>query len=309
MQLPWVRRSTRSGWVAVAPRGALAFLARVRTHPGERPSLRAVGSIDWQDPTQALRRLRREHRIDQYRCVGLLERHQYQLLALDAPEVEREHWRDALRWQLREQVEFPVEDAAIDLLEIPAELSQRGRASVLAVAAAHTEVAPLAHAADDANTPWAALDVPETALRNIAALHEDNDQAVALLHVGERECALVITARGELLQSRVIDHIAHHHLTDAGESYHRVAFERIGLELQRSFDNFERLFGRVRIARLVVAGATLDLFLDNLRNQLDQPVVPLQLQAVMDLDATPELTEPAAQAQYLHAIGAALRSD
>jgi len=309
VQLPWVRRSTRSGWVAVAPRGAFAFVARVRTSPGERPSLRAVGRIDWADPAQALRRLRRQHHLNQYRCVGLLERHQYHLQALDAPEVEREHWRDALRWQLREQVDFPVEDAAIDLLEIPAELSQRGRASVLAVVAAHADIAPLAHAADDANTPWTALDVPETALRNIAALHETDGHAAALLHVGERECALVITARGELLQSRVIDHIAHHHLRDDGESYHRVAFERIGLELQRSFDNFERLFGRVRISRLLVAGAQLDLFLDSLRTQLDQPVVPLQLDSVMDLDATPELADPAAQADYLHAIGAALRSD
>lgn len=307
MQLPWVRRSTRSGWVAVAPRGAHAFIARVRLLDDGRPSLRAAGRIEWDEPTRALRRLRRDHHIDAYRCVGLLERHQYQVLAMDAPGVEREHWRDALRWQLRDQVEFPVEDAAIDLLEIPAHLNGRGQASVLAVAAAHAELAPLAHAADDARTPWAALDVPETALRNVAALYEQDGQATALLHVGERECALVITAEGELLQHRTIEHIAHHHLCDANESYHRVAFERIGLELQRSFDHYERLFGRVGIARLVVAGAALDTFLDSLRNQVDPPVVPLHLQSVMDLDAVPDLAEPGPQADYLHAIGAALR--
>lgn len=282
--------------------------AHVLRPSGNKPRVTWLARAEWREPAQALRGLQRTRQLARHRCVALLQGYQYQWLSMDAPDVDRAQWRDALRWRLRDQVEFPVEDAAIDLLEIPAELSQRGRASLMTVAAPRAELAPLAQAAVDAATPWSAIDVPETALRNIAVLHEVDGQGVALLHVGERECHLVITAQGELLQARRIES-TRQHLLDEHEFYRQAAFERIGLELQRSLDSFERLFGRVSLSRLLVCGAGLDAFLAYLRDILYLPVLALELGDVLDLSATPELSAPQEQAAFLLAIGAALRCD
>lgn len=298
----------KSGWVAVVPQGGLVRVAQVSRRADRRPRVGWVSCTDWGDPPQALRLLQRSRQLQAYRCAVLLQGHQYQWLSMEAPELERAQWRDALRWQLRDQVEFPVEDAAIDLLEIPAELSQRGRGSLMVVAAPHAELAGLTQTAADVAQPWQAIDVPETALRNIAVLHEAGNQGVALLHVGERECSLVITARAELLQARRIE-CTLRHLLDEHDFYREAAYERIGLELQRSLDSFERLFGRVSLSRLVVAGAGLEAFMAYLREILYLPVQALSLGEVLDLSRVTELQSPQEQAAYLIAIGAALRDE
>jgi MSHA biogenesis protein MshI len=294
------------GWVAVAPQGADAWVAHLVQNPGRRPQLRWACRIDWRNPTQALRQLRRQHQLARHQSVLLLQRHQYQLLPLEAPDVPRENWRDAVRWQLKDMVDFPVETAAIDLLEIPAEASARGRTTLLAAAAPHAELAPLAHAGENAATPWHAIDLPETALRNLAALLEEPGRAQALLQLGDNHSQLVITAQGELLQSRHID-VTLAQLNEPDEARRQQAWDRAGLELQRTLDSFERLFSRVNLARLLVAPASASTFIDYLRELVYVPVQPLLLADLVDFSLVPELAEPHAQGPYLYAIGAALR--
>ncbi|MEY8875288.1 MAG: agglutinin biogenesis protein MshI [Leptothrix sp. (in: b-proteobacteria)] len=298
------------GWVAVAPQGADAWVVHLVHEPGNRPQLRWACRIDWRQPAQALRQLRRERQLARHQSVVLLQRHQYQLLALEAPDVPREHWRDALRWQLKDMVDFPVESAAIDLLEIAAETSGRGRISLLAAAAPHTELAPLAHAGEDAATPWHAIDLPDTALRNLAALAQEPGRAQALLQLGDSHSQLVITAEGELLQSRSID-VTLTQLSESDATLRQQAWDRAGLELQRTLDSFERLFSRVNLARLLIAPGSAstfsDAFIDYLRELVYVPVQPLPLAELVDFSRVPELAEPHAQGPYLYAIGAALR--
>ena len=44
----------------------------------------------------------------------VLDRGQYTLVSAQAPDVPREEWADALRWQLRDQIEHAIDDAVID---------------------------------------------------------------------------------------------------------------------------------------------------------------------------------------------------
>ncbi|MFM2069628.1 MAG: hypothetical protein RLZZ584_4537 [Pseudomonadota bacterium] len=205
----WSVKRQLPGWVAVVPGAAHAQAAHVVWPAGAQPQLRWACELGWSDPAAGLRQLRREHQLRQHRSVALLQRHQYQLLPMDAPEVPREAWRDAVRWKLKDMVDFAVDDAGIDLLEIPPDTSQRGRTGLLVAAAPRAALTGLVHAADDAGTPWQALDIAETALRNIANLagHAGDTalHAQALLGVGETGSWLVVTAHGELLLARNIE--------------------------------------------------------------------------------------------------------
>jgi MSHA biogenesis protein MshI len=304
----WSVKRLQPGWVAIAPMGATAQAVHLVWPAGERPALRWACSADWTDATTGLRQLRRQQALQQHRCVGLLQRHQYQLLPMDAPDVPRPDWRDAVRWRLKEMVDFPVEDAGIDLLEIPAEHSQRGRTGLLAAVASRRELETLAQAGDSARTPWQAIDLPDTALRNLCALTEEAGRGQALLSLGSTHSGLVITAQGELLLSRQIDIT----LTQLGESdadTRQAAWDRAALELQRTLDNFERQFNRVGISRLLVSPAAPDGFVAYLRELIYLPVQVYALDQAVDLSAVPLLADPAEQARYFCAIGAALRTD
>ena len=305
--LSFRRTKIKPGWVAIAPQGDRARVVHLVCDEGGRPALRCAFTAAWADPTQALRALRRTRALRNQRRVALLQHAQYQLLTLDAPDLPREEWRDAIRWRLKDMVDFAVDTAGIDVIDIPADPQQRRRASVMAVAAPRSTLAPLADAGADAGLPWTAIDVPDTALRNVAVLCAEPGRGEALLHVGRDHSTLVVVAHGELLLSRHID-VTLAQLTDADPSARQQHFERASLELQRTFDNVERQFSHANLARLQVApGAPLMGFIEYVRDLVYVTITAFDLGAVLDLSAVPALLDPTEQAAYLPAIGAALR--
>ena len=87
-------------------------------------------------------------------------------------------------------------------------------------------------------------------------------------------------------------------------------FERIALELQRSLDHFDRQFNYVPVSKLLLAPLPEDIGLQQyLATNIYVPVETMDLAAVMDFPAVPELKQAARQAQCLAAIGAALRDE
>ena len=305
------RRPLQPGWIACAPQGARSSLALVQRREGQAPAVRWLDSADWSQPGAALRGLRRSRALHRHRRVALLSPAQYQCLSLDAPaELPRAEWRDALRWQLKDSVDFAVDSAAIDLLSVPEGASYRAQAQLIVVAAAADAVRPLMAQAHDAGLAWHAIDVTETALRNIGALAEPAGRAQALLHCEARHATLVFTYQGELLSARRMD-LSLDQLEHGDESQRASAYEHAVLELQRSLDGFERAFGQVTLARVLVGPmASQQRFVEHLAPLLYTPVEALDLAALLDLSALPAAhTEPAQLNLHLCAIGAALRDE
>ena len=298
------------GWIGCAPQGTQARLALVQRRPDAAPLVRWVARADWSQPGNALRALRRSHQLHRHRRVALLERAQYHCVTVDAPDVPAADWRDALRWQLKDNVDFPVESAALDLLSVPAGASYRAQTQLIVVAAPEAQVQPLVDAAEDAGTRWQAIDIDETALRNLCALVEPEGRAQALLHCQAGHATLVVTYRGELLQARQID-LALAALTSDAEPERIAAYDHAVLELQRSLDGFERAFCQVSLAGLRVTPMPLqDAFCEHLRPLLFVPIQPFDAAAVLDLSAVPALAADSLLLnQHLCAIGAALRDD
>lgn len=303
----WLHRSLHDGWVAVAPQGAQAQAVHVVWPAGERPSVLWACRLDWTDPQRALRDLRRQRQLHRHHTALVLSRAHYQLLPTDAPDVPRESWPDAVRWRIKDLVDFPVENARVDLLEIPAETNQRGRPSLLVAVAPRAGLVPLAEAAMRSRTPWEVMDLPEVALRNIAALKEDPGMGLALLLVGDSSAMLVITASGELLLARHID-VTQAQLASDDDSVRQQAFDRTGLELQRTLDSFERQFNRVNLARLLVSPvAGLEAFLDYVRELVYVPVAPCVLDGAIDFSRADLADGLTPDTVCRIALGAALR--
>jgi MSHA biogenesis protein MshI len=284
-------------------------LALVQRSADGKPAVRWATQAPWTRSDQALRQLRRSRQLNRHRCVALLQRQQYQCITLDAPaDVPRADWAAAVRWRLKDTVDYPVDTAAVDVLAVPEGTSYRAQAQLIAVAAADSQVRPLVDLANDAGMPWQAIDVTETALRNLSALVEPDGRAQALLHCQDNHATLVVTFGGELLSTRQLDlSLAWPDNSDADARTQ--AYDQAGLELQRTLDGIERAFGQVTLARLLVTpmpGA--QALCDHLAPLLYVPVAPLVLDEVLDLSAVPDLSaDPALFNRLLCAIGAALR--
>jgi len=304
--------AAHAGWVACVPQGDHAALALVQPAPAQgKPVLCWALQTPWDEPGASLQRLRRSHHLQRHRRVALLQRGQYQCVTMDVPaDVPRADWADATRWQLREAVDFELESAAVDVLAVPEGTSYRPTPQLIAVAAADHQVRPLVTLAHGVGLPWHAVDVAETALRNLSLLVGEPQRARALLHCQPGHATLVVTCQGELLSTRQM----YLNLLDAHsapDDVRAAAYEQAALELQRTLDGIERAYGQVSLAQLLITPMPgVQALCDHLRPLLYVPVAPLDLRDALDWQAMPELPgDDALLNPLLLAIGAALRQD
>ncbi|MDO8958712.1 MAG: hypothetical protein Q7U85_03145 [Rhodocyclaceae bacterium] len=307
----WQEKAVGEGWSAIvfgAGRITVADVTRPRDAP---PRVIACDSFarDGSD-LDALKRLKNAKRLTKRRCTTLLWHGQYQLLQVDAPtslpeNMPREELREALRWRIKEMVDFPIEQAAIDVLDIPVQGARPPQLWV--VAASHTVLQPRILLFQDAKTPLAAIDIPELAQRNLAALFEEPNRGLALVAFNDKGGLLTVSYQGELYMTRHID-VSGPELTANSGANIGALQERVLLDIQRSLDSFDRNFSAIPLTRLLVGplpgGAA---FIEYLGGNLSLPVASADLAEVMDLTATPRLKATAAQADAWLALGAALR--
>jgi len=305
------RSSLQPGWIGCALQGGQGRFALVRQTPDAKPAVQWVADelLSTSTTTTTLRQLVRGRGLDRHARVLLLERHQYHCLTLDAPaDVPRAEWAAAARWQFKDAVDFEIDSAAVDVLAVPEGTSYRAQNQLIAVAASRAQVQPLVAAAHGCKLPWTAVDITETALRNLSALQEPEGRAQALLHCEASHSTLVVTFGGELLVTRQFD-LALAQLAAEDAAARQPAYDQLGLELQRTLDGMERGFGQVSLARLLVTPMPgLHALCEHLRPLLYVPVAAWDAGDALDLSAVPELAADASLLnRHLCAIGAALR--
>lgn len=309
------RRQSHDGsqWVSVILDGAVLHAAQVAYKAGERPRVMSLWQGNAPTLEAGLRNLRTSPLMQKSgSLIGVLDRTGYRMQAGDAPDVPREDWRDAMRWQLKEQMDFPIEDAVLDVLEVPTSTQLRQNTAVMAFVVPRAEYAKVELAADDVGLGWTALDVPETALRNLCALGEDGEKAHALMTFGENYGMLVITLKGELLMARHIE-VSVSAVTGNDEA-RGAALSRAALEILRTIDTFERMHSQVNLSALHVAlppGCGPDT-IEMLADLIYVPLQALSLSTWFDLaplGAQAERVDGNATFNELCTLGATMRAD
>ena len=218
--------------------------------------------------------------------------------------------KSAVRWQLKDLLDYPVDAATVDVASVPKDKSNNARAQyVYAVSAQSARIAARMKLFRSARFPLEAIDVPEMAQRNVAHLFEQQARGLALLAFDDVGGLLTFTASGELYMSRRTE-ITAAQLTEVQGEAREQTLDRLVLELQRSLDHFDRQFSYVGVSRLLVAPLAVDLGLErHLSDNLGLPVDMLDLSQVLEFAGAPELRDPTRQGYRLHIIGAALRQE
>jgi MSHA biogenesis protein MshI len=296
------------GWMSVVRVGDRIDLAHVILPVGKTPEIRLCESFRVEGSDHdALARLAQGKGLKRYRCTALLGESQYRMAQLESPAVPAEERVQALRWRLKDMVDFPVDGAAIAVADIPTEGARQ--ANVFAIIAPKSVIAEKMARFHEARVPLEAIDIPEMAVRNVAALFEEPNRGLAFLHMQAGESLLTITFGGELYLSRRIE-VSAQSLADADAERRQQMLERLALELQRTLDNFDRQYGFISVSRLLVCSEfDTDGTVAALAQNLYLPVQPADLANVAEFNGVPELRTSERQAQSLLAIGAALRND
>ena len=301
---------SKPGWLALIPQGGEITLAHVVRRRDLRPEVCLLDRFSVEtNELAALQRLRSARSLKSYACTTLMSDGEYNLTQVDAPPVPRAERKEALRWAIKEMVNYPVDSACLDVLDVPNTGLPQGRTvGVMVVSAAEQAVRSRVAPFVAAKVPLATVDIPELAQRNIAALFEDENRGLAFLRLDENGMMLTLTFHGELIAVRRGDMTTQQLNADDAEQRARVR-ERLVLELQRSLDNFDRQYSHMPVSKVVLACyPAVDRLVAELSENVYVPVSAMDLAPVMNFPAVPELRDPQCQARNLLALGAALRS-
>jgi MSHA biogenesis protein MshI len=301
------------GWMALSLQGDGICAAHVVRTTGGRPSVERVAFYpnDILPAAESLEKLAKELQLAHFQCSTLLGAGEYQLLSVEAPNVPPEELKTAIRWRIKDLLDFHVDDATIDVLDVPMDKNSPSRNHAMyAVAARNQLIQQRQTLFADAKIPLCVIDIPEMAQRNVSALLAPEGRGLAMLSFDAQGGLLTVTFGGELYLSRRID-VPLSQLTQTSGDQQNGPFERITLELQRSLDHFDRQYHSIPVAKLVLAPlpASASELQSWLASNLYVPVETFTLDSVLDVSRVAELKDPQAQQRYFMTIGAALRHE
>lgn len=245
----------------------------------------------------------RRHGLYSSRAVCALNPGDYQLLQVVPPDVPETEMREALRWQIHDMVDFPLDEAVIDVFQVLRGHQREGARTAYVVVAHQTLIQQRAAMMRETPLKIQAIDIPELVLRNLVRLHPDAERGVAFIYFGTDSGLLLIVRGQELCLARNLP-IGLTNLADGSNPEQTI--EVIALEIQRSLDFHERIFAQAPIGSLLIAPQQFDenVLLSGLRSALGIKVGILDLEEILECADMPAERPD----RSLLAIGAALRS-
>jgi MSHA biogenesis protein MshI len=226
------KRGERFALAAVDARSEAIFLVGL-TGTAEQPRLSLFQKIPRQPPShspstslaEALGPVVEANGLEGAPASTLLYRPEINVILTEAPDVPREEWRSALRWRVRDLLDFPAEQAVLDAMPVPIQPSGEGPQAFVVAARQETvrdRVSQLGEAGLDARY----VDIPDMAHRNLAQLLAEPPYGTCLVILDEQSSLISITKGGELTFCRQIG-------LEIGEELHRLA-EELGVEPEQA---------------------------------------------------------------------------
>ncbi len=303
--------------VGVSPEGV--GIASVSRPEGLSPVLDVCDfreAADEEERKTVLKALIREHGLDQASCCSVMEPDAYSLLLVEAPDVPPDELKAAMRWRIKDLIDFHIDDAVVDVFDLPDQ--KRGSANRLmyVVAARANVVRQRVDLLEGAGLSLSVIDVPELALRNVAALMPEDVAGMALLHLTHETGLILITHQSTLYLARrfpsglgSLEASWSAHSGAEGDGWPpavRDVLDGLVVEVQRSLDYYDSHFSQAPIRHLVVAPMAVQVpgMTEYLARQLGLSARVVDLNAVIDSRSA---IDADLQARCVPVIGEALR--
>ncbi len=247
-------------------------------------------------------------RLAHTQLTSVLPNGSYQLVMVEVPDVPANEVKSAIRWQIKDLLDFPVDEAVIELFEMPELSTKKDKSMAYAVATRRSSVQEHIELLHDAGLSLDVIDIPELCTRNIATRLPQDADGVAFLHFGKNHGTLTVTRQGVLYLIRQIEKGLAGMDAVAGDDFARAELvSKIVLETQRSLDYYESHFDYRPVTELVLSpGSNIGGLADSLHEELGLTISSLDLNGMFETKTTISTAE---QSDCLLAIGAALRTE
>jgi MSHA biogenesis protein MshI len=297
------------GLTAAVPQADGVCVVRVVRESTSRPRVTVFAFHAWDsaaDHATLWTSLCRDYDLSHASCVTLLDPGDYSLLLTEAPDVPREELKSAIRWRIKDLIDFHIDDATLDVFSVPGAAGSGRAHPMYAVAARTSAIRERVDAMEAAGIGLEIVDIPEMAQRNLASVLPQDETGVVLLSLGRRTGLITISCKGELYLSRNLDMGWEQLMSESDPLL--ADYGSIVLEVQRSLDYYDSHFRQPPVAGLMLAPMRDDPsgLMEQLRSNLGLSVDVLDPSVVLDW----EVDAPAPMmVDCAIALGAALRRE
>jgi MSHA biogenesis protein MshI len=202
---------------------------------------------------QTLQTMSKELGLNRSRCTTLLDEQHYKLLLTDRPKVPDNELVAALRWQIKDMIDQPVEETTFEVFPAPAVADIAAPESSYVVAANNTAIQQHVEPLVNANINLHSIDITEMALRNLTMLAPEEGHSTALVWLGEDQGKLIITHNGEIYLSRPISMGINDIKNETQDGLAHDNTDALILEIQRSLDYYESRYQTSPITHILLA--------------------------------------------------------
>lgn len=137
--------------------------------------------------------------LQNVKCTWILHPDYYQLFILDRPQIPDSEMEAALRWQVKDLISYPAEDAVVNYFTLPS--SHAAKEKIFAAAARKSQLQAVSDVIREVGFNLESIDIVELALRNLINTENDDACYLGLLVVGAENAEFIITHQKNLLLS------------------------------------------------------------------------------------------------------------
>lgn len=302
ISIPWLKKSSASSGrlgISVGPDGlAIVFINR----RGELAFYQFYGEPG--DSQELLSNLVDEHDWHDIPCSLVLHPIYYQLLLTESPAVEDAELQTAVRWKIKELLDFPLEEAAIEYFLLP-EDAYRGRQKMLYAAVLRKlTLKSLVEPVEAAGLNVDCVEITELALHNIVSRFPADTGGTAVIQLNESDGFINLLEGGAMYLCRRLD-IGLDQFFSGSDP--QGFYDSLLLAIQRSLDYYESQLGKGIITTIYFSpcSSTMQPIIDFVESQLGLTVAVLpltKLELMADCESGDEQLS-----RCVSAIGAAMQ--
>ncbi len=114
-------KHARSGYAAVVPSDEGLCVASLASD-GKQPRLGVCDFMSWPEDgsnDKLLAEAVRRHKLGKQNCTTVMALGDYTVLSVEAPDVPPDELRAAIRWQIKDLIDFHIDDAVVDIFDAP----------------------------------------------------------------------------------------------------------------------------------------------------------------------------------------------
>lgn len=280
-------------------------------HKAQIPTLKSAKfySCTESERLSLLAQLTKQHHLDKIPCNLVLGSDEYQILQVEAPDVPKQELSAALRWHIKDLIDFHIDDAVIEHAALQAETTS-GKHPIHVIASRKSVIQNYVDLMHAANCNLTTIDIAAMAVRNIIVNSDyaNGHASIGIINVLDDSTRITVLLNKEIYIVRTSNIGAQSLTSMSDDAESQPALDSLALELQRTFDYYESHSRQASIERIfILNGQDIVNLGPMLQQRLGIDCHPIELQQFLTFEEN-EFTDTMTE-NCLIAIGGALRTE